>query len=335
MKALQFEKGNFTEKTIFVGGLNVHIYNSDAIEPYIKYFDSAEKLKNLKHENIPINMCYLIHGRGSSYKFTESIAYVLLKQYYEKFGSTGNPVPLVCITFDIPNHNSRLVNDAKNDSWDEGNATHGQDMISIIDTVVEEIRSLIDFIPTYLNPNYFLKSARSVRGYEKININYRNIISGYSLGAHASIRFAAKYPDVTYAINPVCGASDLTSLLLNRLQKRDENDLLKNQFYFDYDELKLSEEEKSIKYPESLHNHLSKQDIQIFENLPGNSKTRIFASFGTEDKVVPPEFSKTWIDMCKINSPSADLYYAEGVGHDLSVEMVDEFSTWLIKELNK
>ncbi|CAH2352381.1 hypothetical protein CLIB1423_06S05138 [[Candida] railenensis] len=334
MKAIAFDKGDFSYKQFFASGLKVHVYNAESIKPYLETFKNAGSLKQLKHNNIPINVAYLIHPRDDDYTFTESIAYNLLSQYYAKRGSGASTTPLVCVTFDIPNHGSRVIDKQINQTWGEGNETHGQDMISIIDTTVEEIKLLMDSIPTYLNPEYDLaKSARLVRGYENTGIDYFNIISGYSLGAHVSIRFAAKYPTSTHIINPVCGCSDLTSLLLNRLHRTDKSDdLQKKMFYYSYEELKnLSDDDKLKFYPESLHKHISEQDTKIFENL-SSSKIKIFAAFGSADDVVPPSISSLWIDMCKINNHSSRSFTQEGIKHDVTEEMVDNFTSWLVEE---
>lgn len=337
MHALLYESDDFDKRTVFACGMQVHLYNSASIAPYLQAISAnPNKLKEIKQQNIPVNVAYLIHPRDADYTFTESVAYNLLGQYYRKKALAAGaaagapPAPLVCVTFDLPNHGLRTVDRARNGSWSDGNETHAADMISIIDTAVEEVRLLMDVLPWILDPEVHLADLQAIEGLAHVGVEYINIVSGYSLGAHASIRLAAKYPLLVHVVNPVCGSSDLTTLLVGRLRQlpNGSTELQRKLFYCDYAELGLTPQQQA-RYPQPLHRHLSQQDANIFENLLA-SNVKLFASFGRNDQVVPAEISTLWADMYKLNNPRSETFVQEGVEHDVTPEMVDQFISWLV-----
>ena len=323
MKEFQFDPESFSKVTYNIGGISTYIYNSDKLASYV------EKFNKFDHpiEAIPINVIYLIHHRGGSHKHTEAIAYNYLKQFYDK-KSQDYDIPLICVTFDNPNHGQRLVNEHSNSDWAENNETHGADMMSIIEGTIQNIRLIMDYLPSYLNLDSYLsdKFKRINHGTE---IKLHNILTGYYLWGHVVIRYGIDYPHDVKIIGPVVGCSDLTSLLVTRLKSITNND--KKYFYFNYDELDLTDEQKK-QYPETLHKRISKQDQAIFENYPMN-KIKMFASFGSEDKLVPHSLSSVWCDFYLSTNSAASIYVAEGVGHDVTDEMIDRFTTWLAKNI--
>ncbi|EMG46595.1 hypothetical protein SBY92_005456 [Candida maltosa Xu316] len=308
--------------TYNIGGIATHIFNSDKLVPYVKKFNEA----NHPVESIPINVVYLVHGRTNDYKSTESAAYTILDQYYKK-KTNADDVPLIFITFDIPNHGSRIVNEQNNHSWGK-NETHAVDMMSIIEGSIQNVKLIIDYLPGYLNLDYYL-SDEFRRVNPGLTIKFNNIVGGFSLGGHVAIRYGIKHPEDVIAIAPVIGSSDLTSLFVTRLKKISNDD--KKYFYFNYDELDLSDQEK-LNYPEALHKRISKQDQTIFENFPMN-KLKLFAAFGGQDTLVPSRFSSVWSESYVTTNDASEIYTDEQAGHEVTPSMLDKFSSWLARTI--
>ncbi|KAI5960866.1 hypothetical protein CANMA_003952 [Candida margitis] len=317
------------------GGIRTYVYNSDSLSAYVKSFNNA----TTNIDEIPVNVVYLIHPRLGNYKFTESIAYNVLHQYYAKkqtttSSSTATP-PLICVTFDLRNHGEREVDSLNNYGWNElpdrKNDTHAVDMVSSIMGNVADIKLIIDFLPSYLNLDALL-SNRFKQTHQHYNIQYNNILSGYSLGGHTVFRFANEYPDLVTAINPVVGSIDLSSLLVNRLKQNpvDGDNYDKKWFFYNYAELGLTAKQQDTQYPETFHKLLSKQDEDIFENFP-MGKIAMFASFGKEDTLVPPRLSLVWCDTYLNTNDKSEVFVQDGVGHEVTKEMIDSFTTWLAK----
>ncbi|EAZ63741.1 hypothetical protein PICST_51371 [Scheffersomyces stipitis CBS 6054] len=325
MKLFEFDPSSYSKQTFLIGGINTYVYNSAGLAEYVQSFNTQVNVLE-----IPINVIYLVHQRGGDYKYTESLAYTILKQYYGKKGKVD--VPVICVTFDNRNHGERTVSEKNNSSWNSGNDTHGVDMISSIDGNIADLKLIMEYLPSYLNLAYYVSPL--LKKEYLTEIKFRNVLSGYSLGGHTVIRFASRYPHLVDAINPVVGCPDMTSLLINRLFKRrpDSPEFSKKYFYFNYQELGLSDEQKEKYYPEAFHRYVSKQDQAIFENFP-MSKIKMFAAYGAEDKLVPTGLSTVWADLYGNTNGNTEVFVQEGVGHDTTPEMVDKFTTWLAQKL--
>lgn len=319
----QFEYNNeeFTKKEYHIGGITTYVYNEEKLAPYV----TSLLQQDHKPKDIPIHILYVLHGRGDDYKYSESIAYNILNQYYSKKDVT---VPLVAVAFDLRNHGERKADDVKNQGFAK-NSTHAIDLISSIDGNVADLKLLIDFLPSYLNLERLIDPSLKDLN---IKIDYKNIISGVSLGGHIIYRFASQYPDHVDIINPIIGCMDLSSLLINRLLQTDIDspDYDKKWFYYKYDELPLSITQKEENYPEAFHNYVSNADLKIWENFDKN-KMKLFATFGGKDTLVPPKLSTFWIQAYLCGE--SEIFTQEETGHDCTPEMIDAFTTWLSKTL--
>lgn len=333
MQQFEFDPSSFSKKDYNIAGVTTHVYNGDCLGPYIDkinklYADDWESHSKLV--DIPIHVVYILHGRGQDYSYSESIAYTLLNQYYAK--KLVVQVPLVCITFDMRNHGERLIDEARNTSWKSGNQTHALDMISSIDGNAADLKLIIEYLPSYLNLEFLLDSKlKSELG---STIKYVNILSGISLGGHTVIRFASQYPHLVDIINPIIGCNDLSTLLINRLIETpiDSPDYDKKLFYYNYDELPLSNQQRQYEYPEFFHKYLSIEDKKIWEDFP-MSKIKLFATFGEQDTLVPPKLSKFWIESYLSTNDDSESFTQENAGHECTPEMIDKFTTWLAKIL--
>jgi len=68
---------------------------------------------------------WLLHGRNNTKEWMKHIATSCLLGWQKRQPSTSN-VGLIAIAFDQRNHGTRLVHQAANGSWREGNETHAQ-----------------------------------------------------------------------------------------------------------------------------------------------------------------------------------------------------------------
>lgn len=301
-----------SKKEFFIGSIKVYVYNTSVLQSYVESFKADQK-----HLEIPVNVLYLVHHRQGDYSYTQAVGEKIVSEY-----SKDGKVPLIAVTFDIANHGERIVSELANEDWRNGNETHALDMISCIDLTINDVKLIMDFLPSYLDLDAHVCPKLKE---ENVGIKFHNILSGYSIGGHVVIRFANRYPELVSAINPNVGCSDLTSLMYNRLKRTTNFD--KKFFYSSYAELDLDETEKN-RYPEALHRHLSAEDTQIFELFPAN-KVLVYATFFDDDPLVPPRLSRLWVDFFQNTSDDSDAFYEKGRVHDITEQMVDKFIEWL------
>lgn len=303
---------NIEAKEFVIAGIKIKVFNTQCLEPYVGKCNGHKGTEDIK-----INVLYLLHQRGGDESYTSSIA-----QHVVDSITKSKDIPFIAVTFDLRNHGSRIIDEARNEDWAAGNDTHAIDMISAIHGNVADLKLIVDFLPGLLDLERLRKDP-------DVPIKFNNIVSGYSLGAHVAIRFANAHPGLVSIINPTIGSYDMTSLLVNRLKKTSNFD--KKWFYSNYNELDLNEEEKK-RYPEALHRLVSAEDIQIFEDFPFN-EVKMFASFYTDDPLVPSRISSLWADMYQNDNLSTETYYEEGSIHDVTPAMITKFVEWLEKQI--
>lgn len=333
MQLFKFDSLEFAQKEYQISGITAHVYNLDKLQRYLERVNEQCKLPAETRSHlpaIPIHVLYLVHQRGGDYHFTESMAYNILHQYYAN--KQNVEIPLVCVTFDSRNHGERLISLERNRAWKLGNQTHALDMVSDLDGTVEDLKLIMNHLPLYLNLEYYVDPV--VKDDLGINIKYVNAIAGVSLGGHTVIRFASKYPDLVDIMMPFLGLVDLSTLLINRLLKTPLDDPLydRRRFYFNYDELNLSDEQKQVQYPEFFHKYLAQRDLQIFEEFP-MSKIKLFAAFGADDTLVPPKLLTVWCELYINTNEASAFIIEEGVGHDVTDDMIKKASEWLARVL--
>ncbi|KAG7194778.1 uncharacterized protein KQ657_004459 [Scheffersomyces spartinae] len=332
MRTFDYDSNYCSKKTINIGGINVYVYNTESLSEYIANYNKTIEGPHEGHEKflqLPLNVLYFIHYRGGSYMNTEAFGYRTLQYIHENKGDTK--VPAIFVTFDLRNHGERTLDEERNKSWSSGNETHGLDMVSAIEGNIADIKLIMDYLPAYLNLEAQLNDK--AKNILETKLEYRNFLSGYSLGGHTVIRFAAKFPELVRTINTVVGCPDLSSLLITRLRKISLNDSAydKKWFYHEYNELNLTDEEKQ-KYPEHFHNYLKQQDIDVFEHFKF-AKIPMYACFGTEDSLTPPKLSKAWVEIYENTNEYSESFFQKSIGHECTEEMLKGYASWIIKFL--
>ncbi|KAM9930560.1 hypothetical protein OXX59_000430 [Metschnikowia pulcherrima] len=316
MLNLEFDSSGISEKKIFIGGISCYVYNADQLPSYVQKCNEQDDL-----DAIVVDVLYLVHHRGGDYTYMRGVASKVLTQARSSSGR-----PMIAVTFDARNHGEREIDQLRNRGWKSGNSTHGMDMVSCIEGGIHDLKLLMDYLPGYLDLE---KHVSQTLKNNNVKISFKNILSGFSQGAHTVIRFGNKYPEHVSIINPNIGCSDLSTLLINRLKGTDTYE--KKLFYSSYEELGLSKDQKSL-YPEAFHKKLSDEDMDVFENYP-YKKIKLFAAFYDNDPLVPPAISRLWVDMYVNSNPDSSVYYEEGRIHDITPGMIDSFCEWLTKQI--
>lgn len=314
MLKLDYDIKDISRNKVCIAGINCYIYNADVLRAYAENAETHAE----DYDFLEINVLYLSHHRGGDYSYTEAIAYNILK-------SCSTKSPLIAVTFDARNHGERLIQPERNSSW-RTNETHALDMLSAIEGGVQDLRIVMNYLPAYLNLDSLLGQNLKQKNVE---ITFNNILSGYSMGAHTVIRFANLYPESVSILNPNVGCADLTTLLVNRLKKTTDYD--KKIFYREYEELKFDGRERTL-FPQALYDRVREEDQRIFERYPFRL-VKLFACFYDSDPLVPPQISKSWLEMYLASNSDSDVVYEKGEVHDITPRMISEFSSWLKRQL--
>lgn len=312
-----YDPSRFDKIDVQIGAVPVKVYNFKLLASYLQ--EVKPTTDDLKITDIPIHVHYLLHGRGNSHASTEKFGYHMVDRFYSK--KNGNPnVPLIFITFDLPNHGERTISKILNRAWKDGNDKHASDMIGLIDNSAMELQFIMEQLPFHLNLDQYMALGFDYK------FKFRNILSGYSLGAEIIFRFVNKYPESAEIINPTIGCSDLSSLLIERLLSVKPTGI--KRYLQEYEEIGFTKEQ-TLLYPKSLHEHVRKDDEAIFENFP-YEKVKMFASFGEIDNLVPLSYSKLFCELYHAQNPNTEIFIQPGIGHNVSVEMLNNFVDWLI-----
>lgn len=314
---LKLDSGNIevTEDIFVLGGVKFHLFNVDKVRDYVQSFVWKEDLQS----EITINVLYLVHQREGDHTYTDAVGKHIILHLRK-----SNNLPLMAITFDSRNHGERLVDSQRNSSWDEGNSSHGLDMASSIEGDIHDIKLAIDYLPVHLNLSAHLGVLA-----KDFKFQFRNILSGFSLGAHTVIRMAARYPDLAAIVNPNIGCAYLTNLLITRLRNSSEYEL--TYYEQSYEDLNLTTKQQAL-YPKALHKSLASDDNEIAKNFP-HADLLVFANFYSGDPLVPSEISNSWVQAALNLNPKSQAFYEEGAIHDITFAMVQKFADWLVEIL--
>ncbi|KAK9237452.1 Alpha/Beta hydrolase protein [Lipomyces kononenkoae] len=268
-----------SETTVNIAGILVHLYGVNELTP-----DQAKDTTVLFH----------VHGRTRSYKDSEQFAHQLL----HTLGKNGHARGLVIATFDNRNHGIRKIDDLAIHAWDNGNAKHAQDMLSMIDGIAIDLQTVMTYLESYVGDMF---------------TPTRYIAAGVSLGGHVVWNLLAEDARIQIGI-PIVGCPDLTSLLIDRLGH-----------YASVNQIP----EGTKEWPKSIEKLYASRDAKI---TTINGKQMLVLN-GAVDRLVPDKFTKPWIEKYAANNDVKYIVQA-GTGHCLSWQMMDEISEWLVPLLN-
>ncbi|CCH46820.1 hypothetical protein BN7_6419 [Wickerhamomyces ciferrii] len=296
--------------TQLIAGLETYAYfHKDKTNPFNNHDN--------KKSNESLKIVYLLHGRTSSAAIIEELAHDLITKYYKI--SQDNIEPIVIITFDFRNHGKRLINELNQQSWNKGNITHAADMISYIDGAVVELKTIHDYLPSF------------VPGLNKFK-QTRYIVSGVSMGGHTTIQSVTRFPGVYDGAAPIVGCFDLSSLLLNRLGKFNRKTLYNESYGI------LQKNFDQEKYPRSLFDIVSKNDALVAHTYD-TKKLKTFALFGEFDPLVLMDYSIPFLNLHDTDVKTRDQFNPSlqfqalkyNAEHEVTDDMTDDLSKWLVE----
>lgn len=119
---------------------------------------------------VPITCLWLLHPRTYTRTAMQDIASRAITTWKKYSSALSRDRDLLALAFDMPNHGSRMVSEEGNMAWDEGNTTHGMDMLGMIKRATQDLGVLLDLIDGYV-----------MRGPIE-----RHIALGWSLGGHVA-----------------------------------------------------------------------------------------------------------------------------------------------------
>lgn len=137
--------------TIPMAGLLVDVYGLNELPP---------------SPSAPTTCLWLLHPRTRTRTRMRDIASRVLHAYHQTPSASRRG--LIALTFDMPNHGSRLVSEKANGAWRAGNEAHAIDMLSMVKGGRADMSGLIDVVGGYV--------GRRVDGH---------VCLGWSLGGHA------------------------------------------------------------------------------------------------------------------------------------------------------
>lgn len=171
-------------------------------------------------------------------------------------------------------------------------------MSTRIDGIVTDVQTVMTFLESYVDgifrPTQF-------------------IVTGLSLGGHASWDVLARDPRVNAAVI-VVGCPDLTAMLLDRLGGYSST---------------ADVPSGTAKWPKSVERLYLARDRSLTE-IRGK---KILVLNGADDPLVPSRFTRPWVEKYAANN---DVVFVEqeDTGHWMSYQMMERIEDWLQQFLN-
>ncbi|GAW18547.1 hypothetical protein ANO14919_080230 [Xylariales sp. No.14919] len=241
---------------------------------------------------------------------------------------------LIAVAFDQRNHGSRLVSNAANEAWRQGNSTHAQDMFGTVSGMVMDTIHLLDVLEGYLFGAGDGPGASPGRHIDC------NLVLGVSLGGHSAWQLLFADPRVIAGVI-VIGCPDYMNLMQDRarLSKLPTYTLDKGVSFLgskDFPRALVSACEKydpkAILFGAgdiSTHPSISEQDRlrAILDSKIQGKRFQVLS--GGADKLVPYHAGRQFMEFFK-NATSGwykvgNIYVEDtvypGVGHEFNAEM--------------
>ncbi|KAJ3163116.1 hypothetical protein HDU86_002285 [Geranomyces michiganensis] len=250
---------------------------------------------------------FFLHGRHSSAR--ESFA--VCREFHTQLSKVlaPNPAPLL-ITFDQRNHGTRLVDDARNGAWKDGNATHASDMYALQWGTAVDVSTLIDTLPMAL--------AVDVSAWG---------VCGISLGGHATLLALANEPRLECGVS-IIGCGDYLSLMTHRAARMTK---------------KAKTPEEAVLLPPASEAAVNRQLLALLRLRDPVNRPEAFAGKavlllnGGADPLVPAECNQGFIarvrDLKDTPAKAFKEIVEEGVRHDTTDTMKASTVEWLATHL--
>ena len=268
------------------------------------------------------------------------LAASIIAQWNHKGRSTG----LITVSFDQRNHGTRLISPLANEAWRSGNPKHAQDMFSIYHGTSVDLSHLLTYLSSYIFPT-------------DSHLITTNIVLGISLGGHAAWHCLLHEPRVQAAIS-VIGCPDYLRLMedrarLSKLETQGAGFVGSKDFPPGL--VKAVEEFD----PAGLFLGVQGRDETLYVRRPTESEKqrlmplmetclkgkRLLNIAGGADKLVPYKCGEPFLRWLKDaigsngwfkngNLVLEDIVF-DGVGHEMSPEMVSEVHGFIFKTLDQ
>jgi pimeloyl-ACP methyl ester carboxylesterase len=292
-----------SKDTFGVCNLQVHVYGLD-------------RIKTKSPDNLTI--VTVLHPRGYDWRHSEIVSHELLHYYYSHGGSQN----VIAVGFDLWNHGSRRTDKDRNLDWMNGNKSHAQDLLTMIQGSAQDASLVMDVLPAYLP---FCVVGKGIR----------HVVTGASLGGHtcwrvAQIRGKAKL----HAMAPMIATPYLSLMLLRRLKYQvpgDNGAAVHLSASHDHHMVsarnarsKLGKEAQKY-WPESLHElALSLDSLNVEDGI------KVFILNGENDPSIPPKYSEQFYERNKGNK-DIKLFVQPNTVHSCTPEMLDRIGQWLLE----
>ncbi|KAH8831590.1 hypothetical protein DL96DRAFT_1706017 [Flagelloscypha sp. PMI_526] len=296
-------------KTLVVGGLEVDVFSSSSLQT-----------------SVPVFILFLLHGRLRERAVVTHIAEELARK--ASMIETGTiRKELVVVSFDLPNHGSRMVKPLANQSWnvkniEKHNELHALDMYSIqresslfgylpwaeifvdLDGAAKDVSLLMDHLPYYLYPT----EERTITDWG---------VAGISLGGHTAWICLTQDPRISVGI-PIIGCPDFELLMTERAKRKglDISQALPKHLL------------KHVREVDPVARAKAKREEKVFKGK------KILVMCGGDDKLVPWSASEQFVTGGLLDvgvDGVKDVFVQDGVGHECTEEMVQRMSKFLVE----
>ncbi|KAF4335883.1 hypothetical protein FBEOM_10257 [Fusarium beomiforme] len=303
-------------KTLPMAGLLVDIYGLDELPP-----------------NVPVSCLWLLHPRTRSRETMNDIA----RRTVGAWGAHAGANPkrgLIALTFDMPNHGTRMVSESANHPWSKGNTTHALDMFGMVKGGVSDMSGLMDLVSGYL--------GLEIDGH---------VCLGWSLGGHGAWQafFGEERIDAAVVI---IGCPDFTGLMCGRAagSKLDCGTDFIGSKYFPKDLIEIcsKHDPKAVCFgtspiPSSLSSAEQTRLRAILDERVRGKKLLLCS--GGDDELVPYANTKDFATLLKDAVGEKGWYrdgglevddrVYEGIGHKFSPKMVEDAVQFLVNAVER
>ncbi|KAF5662177.1 hypothetical protein FHETE_8067 [Fusarium heterosporum] len=304
-------------KTIPMAGLLVDVYGLDELPP-----------------NVPVSCLWLLHPRTRTRRRMQDIARRTIAAWTSHAGVDPKR-GLIALSFDMPNHGTRLVSESANVAWDKGNATHAIDMFGMVKGGVADMSGLMDLVSGYLGCEIDA-----------------HVCLGWSLGGHSAWQafFGEKRIDAAVV---VIGCPDFAGLLTDRAAQAnlDCGAAFVGSKYFPKDLIQTCSlhDPKTLLFgtspiPSSPLSNTEQARLKLILDEHIRGKKLLLCS-GGDDALVPYEKTKPFATFLKEAVGEKGWYrdggvemddrVYKGVGHKFSADMVEDAVRFLVNAVEK